>query len=313
MKKQCPVISAIYIYPVKSLRAISVHSTTLTPRGFLHDRRCMLVRPSRSTHGPPYRFITQRQCSALATITVSLPSAPSPILKLSTINATISIDISEDVLCSSPKVTAGVWEDVVTAVDLGDAPAHFVQTVMHTHDNVRVVSLLPQTHRTLDERYLPPASYPLDGSIPQVSFADGFPILLTSEESLDALNVRLRNKHHDPLPMSRFRPNLVVKGLHQPFDEDHWKTLHIGLCLLHVVKGCPRCKQSCIDQMSGKRDVEPLQTLGEFRRKNEDARDQVFFGQNVVGQKDGVGKVISVGDRVRVLEIGEPVWGVEED
>ena len=89
--------------------------------------------------------------------------------------------------------------------------------------------------------------------IPQGSLQDGFPVLLTSEESLKELNKRLIEKGKDELPMSRFRPNIVVKGLKKAFDEDEWKAIQIGGKdgpIFHIVKGCPRCKQSCTDQVS---------------------------------------------------------------
>jgi uncharacterized protein YcbX len=122
----------------------------------------------------------------------------------------------------------------------------------------------------------------------RVSFADGFPFLLLSEESLADLNRRLPQ----PLPMNRFRPNLVVAG-GQPYDEDTWSRIEIGGIRLRVVKPCGRCVVTTTDQLTGERGKEPLQTLATYRKRD----GEVMFGQNVVHEGPGW---LRVGDAVRV-------------
>jgi uncharacterized protein YcbX len=166
------------------------------------------------------------------------------------------------------------------------------------------------TDRKADERYVPDAALSLSGKLPQVALTDGFPILLASEESLMELNRRLNTKGKTNLPMSRFRPNIVIRGLSKAFDEDTWKAIQIGGPdgpIFHIVKGCPRCKQSATDQLSGERDTEPLETLAEFRALGKNSED-VFFAQNVVMQPGSQSKRIKVGDTVQVLSTGLPVW-----
>ena len=117
--------------------------------------------------------------------------------------------------------------------------------------------------------------------------------------------------------MSRFRPNIVITNTSQPFDEDHWKAIRIGTgpksVIFHVTKGCPRCKQSCTDQLTGERGEEPLETLAEFRSLGR-CKEDVYFAQNAVmnGGK-GIWKsgVIRINDPVTILTRGNPVWDKE--
>jgi uncharacterized protein YcbX len=383
-------VSGIFIHPIKSLRPVSVQSTKFTNLGLEGDRTLMIVRPTSSSHASSssshatHRFITQRQCPALATINASLPThVPNQnqndkiVIQLShDENKTkVFIDISPKALKSYPiRYKAGLWNDVVDVVDVGDEAAAFIQHIIKTgihndtnvnndtnadayydsYDDIRVVSIIPNvTNRKTDERYVPLTAYHnwFLGSmpnVPQVALSDGFPILITSEESLEDLNNRLESKGNDNgnskdngdgagngksennhakrLPMSRFRPNIVVKGLNKAFDEDEWKAIQIGGKngpIFHIVKGCPRCKQSCTDQMTGERDIdsEPLKTLKDFRALGQND-DDVYFGQNVVLQpimsRSGLLKTtcsslpsICVGDEVRILTRGDPVWDID--
>lgn len=317
-------VSSLYVHPVKSLRAVSVQAAKLSRLGLENDRKLMLVRPSASTS--MYRFITQRQCASLATIIVSLPKvkdcSTTIDIKHANSNEKVSVDITPSSLRQNPnKFMAGVWDDKVQVVDLGDEAAKFFQKVLSTSeegddtfDDVRLVAQAPTDERQVDGKYCPAAAMSVLGKVPNVSLTDGFPILIASEQSLAELNRRLEQKGKDPIPMSRFRPNIVVKSLDlKAFDEDEWKAIQIGGNdgpILHVVKGCPRCKQSCTDQLNGTRYEEPLETLSEFRALGKNAED-VYFAQNVLLQPDCVGKEIKVGDSVRILTRGKPVWDMD--
>jgi len=356
-------VSGIFIHPVKSLRPVSVNSTKFSNLGLEGDRTLMVVRPYRSSStststisGKPlqsHRFLTQRQCPALATIDASLPTVLTQqnnkvVIQLSHGGTTLTtksdtvedegekknkvfIDVTPKSLKSYPvRYYAGLWDDVVEVVDVGDDAAAFIQQVIKTYNNnndddgddyddVRVVSLIPNvTNREADGRYVPSAALNNLGSLPQVALSDGFPILIASEESLNELNGRLAKKGKGSLPMSRFRPNIVVKGLKKGFDEDEWRAIQIGGKsgpIFHIVKGCPRCKQSCTDQVTGELDVEPLETLKEFRALGKNVED-VYFGQNVVLQPTITGlssssTSIYVGDQVKILTRGDPIWDMD--
>jgi uncharacterized protein YcbX len=304
-----------------------VSSSNLDRLGLEGDRRLMLVQPNprdslSSSNNGTHRFVTQRQCGVLATVTATLPS--NSMIQLSSHlvpESIVHIDVSEATLKNvyRDRYLAGIWDDTVEVVDVGDAAAAFIVSVIKAGDeslldyyhDIRVVSIIPHvSDRKADERYVPDAALSMTGMLPQISFTDGFPILLASEESLHELNRRLNIKGKSNLPMSRFRPNIVVRGLSKAFEEDTWKAIQIGGKdgpILHIVKGCPRCKQSATDQLTGERDTEPLETLADFRALGKNT-DDVYFAQNVVMQPGSKTTSISVGDTVTVLTTGIPVW-----
>jgi MOSC domain-containing protein len=156
-----------------------------------------------------------------------------------------------------------------------------LSTFLHAH--VRLVRMPDDAIRTLDPVYAP---RPTD----QVGFADGYPVLLISEESLADLNARMPT----PLPMNRFRPHVVVAGWNAPYGEDTWAEVRIDQVQFDVVKACPRCVTTTTDQSTGERRVEPLATLAAYRR----VPRGVLFGHNLVNAEEGT---ISVGDTVTVL------------
>ena len=122
-----------------------------------------------------------------------------------------------------------------------------------------------------------------------VSFADGFPILLISRASLDDLNGRLPS----PVPMNRFRPNLVISGC-APFAEDDWKRIRIGDMVFDVAKPCSRCAIPSIVQETGERDPHINRALASYRRFD----GKIYFGQNLLYQQPGR---LQSGDQVEVL------------
>jgi uncharacterized protein YcbX len=125
-----------------------------------------------------------------------------------------------------------------------------------------------------------------------VGFADGYPIHLTSRESLDDLNGRLSRNTN----MSRYRPNLVVAG-GAPWEEDEWRVLRIGEAVFRLVKPCARCTVTTVHQGTGIRGREPLRTLRGFRALG----GKVYFGQNLVVEESGR---FRVGSDVHIVEKG---------
>jgi uncharacterized protein YcbX len=131
----------------------------------------------------------------------------------------------------------------------------------------------------------------------RVSFADGFPLLMTSEESLAALNAHVAdgpNAHEGPLPMTRFRPNVLVSGF-PAWAEDGWRRVRIGEAEFRVARGCARCVLTTVDPDTAKTGKEPLATLAKHRRVDQ----KVWFGQNLI--PDNPGATIGVGDTVEVI------------
>lgn len=268
---EAPILSAIYIYPVKSCRGISLDSTRLDVWGLEYDRRWMVVDPNGC-------FLTQRQLPRMALIETALDfktlwlSAPNmPDLCLS-----LSIEHADE-------VSVTVWTDRCQAIDLGHEAAEWFSSFLGV--SCHLVRMSETFIRPINQNYTSQ-----DTQNAQVSFADGFPVLLISEASLDELNSRLEK----PIPMNRFRPNLVVTGC-EPFGEDRWHTIRIGSLIFCGVKLCRRCIITTIDQATGSGGKEPLATLGTFRRIN----DGIIFGQNLV--HIGVGE-LQLGNTVEVLK-----------
>lgn len=263
------LVSELSIYPVKSLGGISLQQSAVERFGLHNDRRWMVV-DARD------RYLTQREVARMCLIQ---PEPLSNGLQL-TAPGMDALRVMHTPAMSPRKVT--VWDDLCTALDCGNEAANWLSQFLSIE--CRLVYFPDDGQRAVDPIFAQP------GDI--TAFSDGFPILLITQTSLDDLNDRLA----EPVPMHRFRPNLVISGS-EPYAEDQWKRLRIGDLTLRVVKPCSRCVIPTIDPASGKRDpeAEPLRTLGSYRMRNH----KIFFGQNVIA--DGEGR-LEVGQPVEVLE-----------
>lgn len=187
-----------------------------------------------------------------------------------------------------PAVEVDIWRDRCGAVDQGDPAADWLSSYLGGPH--RLVRQADDADRPVDPAYARVATA-------QVSFADGYPFLLATEASLADLNARLI----DPLPMDRFRPNLIVQGT-GPWDEDDWRVVRIGTLEFDVVKPCARCVVTTVDQETGEKGKEPLATLARFRRNVTGApagsEGSVFFGQNLIHRSEGT---LEVGAEVEIL------------
>jgi hypothetical protein len=173
-----------------------------------------------------------------------------------------------------------VWDDVVQAISAGDESKIWFSEFLGSP--CQLVFMPEESKRPIEP------GYAQNGDI--VSFADAFPLLLISQSSLDDLNSRLEK----PVPMNRFRPNIVVKGC-SPFDEDNWKRINIGGLVLRLAKACSRCVTTTVDQETGIQGKEPLATLSQYRKID----GEVHFGQNAVPESSGT---LCIGDSVEIIE-----------
>lgn len=265
-------LSALYRYPLKSARAQALETSSVGLLGLSGDRRWMLV--ERDTG----RFLTQRAYPQMSQLSALCGADDG--LQLSAPGCTeLQVPIPD---ADSNLRGVTIWRDTFRVPDAGDEAAQWLSAFIGKE--VRLVHVPEQ--RT---RYLP-SGYGLNSD--RVAFADGFPLLLIGQASLDDLV----HKVGRPLEMLRFRPNLVVEGA-GPFAEDGWKRIRIGNVDFRVLKPCERCILTTIDPQTGERspDREPLTTLKTYRQKEGD----VLFGQNLV--VDG-GGVLEVGMAVTVLE-----------
>lgn len=271
-----PTLSAIYIYPIKSLRGIALDRCAVTSRGFEHDRRWMLVDATG-------KFITQRQQPRLAMVSVALGTEA----LLVTAPGMDSLQVPYQ-LERGERVRVNIWGDECEALQAGaSSDAWFSQYLgLECH----LVYMPESTQRHVDRSYAVSAQ-------DVVSFADGFPFLLISEASLEELNSRLTDKGVSAVPMERFRPNLVASGC-GPYAEDQWRDIRIGALDFRVVKPCSRCVIPTIDTETGVKAREPLLTLTEYRKQD----NKVYFGQNLVHLPELAGSsvALAVGDEISI-------------
>jgi uncharacterized protein len=266
------VLTHIYTYPIKSCGALSHTRIELDARGPVWDRRWMIV----DTDGI---FITQREIPALALVQ---PQIERDHLWLSAPGMTgIDVPIQRS---AGPCRYVQVWQDVCEALDEGDDVAAWVSDYLDY--DARLVRMPDGYVRQVDPKY---ARQPA-----QTGFADAFPLLIASEPSLAELNRRLVERGRDAVPISRFRPNLVVSGC-EPFAEDTWHTVEIGPITLDIVKPCARCATTTVDQATGTipDSAEPLATLNTFRKRD----GKVMFAQNAIHRATGI---LEVGSAVMV-------------
>lgn len=271
-------LSGVFIYPVKSLRGIAVTSAQIDDLGLVGDRRFMVV----DEQGLVF---TQRTLPRMALVETELTSTelilrapdfgscavalhPSGLV----VTRTVSIWKSEGLLADDAGLEASRWLSSFLGLT-----CHLVRI----GQDFRRPVLGRQNSRSGDV----------------FTFADAYPFLLTTEASLANLNDRLLTCGEKPVPMNRFRPNLVISGA-GAFAEDDWPLLKIGSATFRAGGPCERCVITTTDQLTAERGKEPLRTLASFRRSPEDST-AILFGQNLIHQtKSGS---LHVGDKVTVL------------
>jgi uncharacterized protein len=260
-------LTGIYIYPIKSTAGISLLSSPVGKRGFQYDRQWMLVDASG-------KFMTQRNFPRMALIKVRQVS-DQLIIEAPTQQPLFIPLVSNH----SQRISVQVWRDICDAIPLGEDVANWFSEFLAT--SCQLVYLPEDALRPIKSQY--------QINHEQVSFADAFPFLLISEASLADLNQRL----DEPVPMNRFRPNLVVSGC-DAFDEDNWQLIKIGSITFRVVKPCDRCIITTVDQTQGIVGKEPLQTLATYRRWD----GKIWFGQNLIHEQLGT---LQIGNIVEVI------------
>jgi uncharacterized protein YcbX len=272
-----PVLSALHIYPVKSLRAVDLRTAVVEPWGLAADRRWMLVDTARM------KSVTQREQPRLALL------AAEPVggggLRL-TGPGLPPLEVA--VPGPGPLETVRLFSHKIEVVPAGRAADDWLSGYLG--HPVRLVHLDdPAVRRPVEPGYARPGE--------TVTLADGFPLLVTTTASLAALNSLIADGDRaaeGPLPMNRFRPNAVVDGT-EAWAEDDWRRIRIGEVTFRVPKPCGRCVVTTTDQGSGARGREPLRTLGKYRRIGTD----LVFGQNLIPENPGT---LRVGDPLTIVE-----------
>jgi uncharacterized protein len=270
-------LTSIWRYPVKSCRGEEITEAQVEPWGLAGDRRWMVVDDSG-------HVVTARDYPRLVLVTPSLggdhitlasPDLPSLIVPVPT---------------GADLVPVSVWASDLLAAQADDKAAAWLTKIIG--EPVRLVYLDDPTRRPTNPEYS------LAGD--RVSFADGYPLLLTSEESLTALNGWIAEgtkAAEGPVPMRRFRPSVVVSGA-PAWAEDSWRRLRIGPVTFRNAKGCDRCVFTTIDPDTAAKGHEPLFALARHRSWD----NKIWFGINLIPDDVSAGAVIRSGDPVEILE-----------
>ncbi len=262
-------VKSLHRYPIKSCRGVELDRAELDPYGFVGDRRYMVV--DADDH-----LVTARVHPQMVLIRVNW--APSGVTVSGPGMEMATFERSDNM----PTRRVRVWNDWCESLDMGDAPSEWFSTFLGMR--VRLVFAGSQFHRPIDRAYNPGDRH--------VHFGDAYPLLVISTASLNDLNSRLDTA----LPMTRFRPNIVVEGC-SPYEEDRWKTIRIGSVIVRMTKPCYRCVLTTVDPETAERGKEPLRTLSHYRRGKD---GDVYFGQNVIHETLGV---IHTGDPIEIMEL----------
>ncbi len=272
-----PQVTGLFIYPVKSLRGYAVPMAEFDALGFVGDRRFLVV----DVTG---KFLTQRTTPLMARVDARLSA---DTLTLSATGAgQVSVLRTPDP--HAPLHTVAVWKSAgLLAEDCGNEAASWLS------DFLGLKCRLLRIGEKFSRPVLKSSARPGD----VFTFADACPFLVISEASLARLNDRIVGHDGEPVPMNRFRPNIVVGGC-DAFAEDTWTNLRIGDAAFRSAGRSVRCLITTTDQSTGERGNEPLKTLATFRRDPADPT-AVVFGVNLIHETKG--GTLRVGDKVELL------------
>lgn len=264
-------LSAIILYPVKSLAGINVNSWPVIETGLQYDRKWMVI----DNEG---QFLSQRQLPSMALIKTALTDSQLILSAQGMGNLPLPLNPAD-----SDTIISTVWRDQCPARHISPEADQWLSDFLQ--QDCRLVYHPDDIVRPVDPDY----GYETD----QVAFSDGFPFLIISENSLVSLNHDMQLN----LPMTRFRPNLVISDC-PAYAEDGWREISIGSIDFRLPKPCSRCSVPTIDPETAQTGKEPLSTLNRIRKW----QNKVYFGQNALHNRNGT---LTVGDAVQVKRSGE--------
>lgn len=266
-------ISQLLIYPIKSLRGISLSRAMVTDRGFLHDRSWMLVDDKN-------KFLTLREFPKMALL--------QPILEKESLRIQSLEHQIEDLIIpfyahekTNAKVT--IWNATCDAIRVGAKADQWFGEILNTQ--CKLVFMPESSVRPVDTT----SGFAPEGK--HTSFADAYPFMMLSEASMEDLNSRLSS----PVSVSRFRPNIVFSGGY-PYQEDKIEDFTINQIRFTGLEDCARCQIPNVDPETGviSQDKEPLKTLASYRKQERN----INFGRNVVHTGTGI---LTVGDEILLV------------
>lgn len=282
-------IASLHIYPVKSCAAIDLQRSPIDRAGLQYDRRWMVVTEAG-------RFMTQRQWPAMARVRASISDAHLELHASGMPALRIALDGTG---LHGPTQSITVWKDSVAAREESAEAARWLSELLGV--SCKLYKVDTHTERAASSEWVdrwraanPDLAQGFEGDH-CYGFADGFPILITNQASLEDLNARLQARGEAPVPMNRFRPNIVIAGEWEAFDEDVIELISIDDVRLALVKPCTRCPMPNVDQQTGQRYTEPGRTLATYRQ----TELGVVFGQNAIVDAPS-GSYLRVGDAVQL-------------
>jgi uncharacterized protein YcbX len=270
-------LTEVWRYPVKSCRGEQLTEAVVEPWGLAGDRRWMVVDGAGDA-------VTAREYPRLVLVAPRVEDGKITLASPGLPEVTVPVPSGADL------VPVGVWGNGLLASPADDEASMWLTDI--AGEPVRLVYLDDPTRRA------PDPAYSREGD--RVSFADGYPLLLTSEESLDAVNAWIaegQKAAEGPVPMRRFRPSVVISGA-PAWAEDGWRRLRIGPVAFRVAKGCDRCVFTTIDPDTAAKGHEPLFALARHRRWD----NKVWFGVNLIPDNPAAGALIRPGDPVEILQ-----------
>ena len=263
-------LSALYIYPIKSLGGISLNQAEIEEKGLKYDRRWMLIDQEGT-------FVSQRKHHSLALLQVNIDDEIVNIVHKNDTQIQASFTIGEQ---TGTPINVTIWDDQSRGTEVSTKVSRWFSDFLGME--VKLVEMPEEEKRQVDPKYAKNEE--------TVSFADGYPCLLIGQSALDGLNEKLEQA----IAMDRFRPNLVFTG-GASHIEDTFFSFDIGNVQFTAVKPCARCVLITVDQQTGVKGAEPLKTLAGYRTRNK----KIMFGQNLLHSAPGT---LRVGDQLVIKD-----------
>ncbi len=264
-------ITDLRIYPIKSIAGIQLTQSKVETQGLQYDRRWVLA----DENGI---FVHQRDYPEMALLQPAINGDVMTVTHKTKDISPVSFKMTEP---DSSPVSVSVWDDTCSAKPVDTEVDEWFSTIIGKP--VRLLYMHEDSVRQADQRYA-------IESTDKVSFADGYPVLIISEESLALLN----SKTEEYVPMNRFRANVIIEGC-EAHEEDRFRKINIGEVTMHGVKPCARCVMTTIDADTAQKGKEPLKTLTTYRKLGH----KILFGENFIPRNGGT---VKVGDSLTVLE-----------
>ena len=274
-------ITGLYIYPVKSMHGITLKQAQLTPKGLLNDRLWMVVRANG-------RFVTQRDIPRLSMVNTELGEKGLVLSMQGHGSTRVPFD-----LYNGEQMETRVWRDNCQVIDQGEDISDWLTQALECKDPLRLVRMKPEYTR-------PQSHAALMGEETTTDFADAAPFLVANEASLERLNSVLESNSLRPVPMNRFRPNIVIRGL-EPFAEHKLASLSTQGYQLKLCYPCKRCIVTTIDQDTGKKHPhnQPYKTLQSINPMPGNKKGPAFAENAILNR--GNQQTIAVGDRIDAI------------